>query len=98
MISKEARNMLVSLAKIEAAISRIYERLSRNESFPNPVRVFWASAMDEELEHAKLFNGIREKALKETSIQIEISYDKNQLSDTVNQLKRLLNEVTKGVV
>jgi hypothetical protein len=98
MISRKAENILITLAKIEATVARVYERFARNDSYTDAAREFWGSTVKEELEHEKLFNKIREKAKRDGSTQIEINFDAEQLRKIINGFKKILKEVSKEVI
>jgi hypothetical protein len=98
MISRKTENILITLAKIEATVARVYERFARNDSYTDTAREFWESTMKEELEHEKLFNKIREKANRDGSTQIEINFDTEQLRKIINGFKKILKEVSKEVI
>jgi hypothetical protein len=93
MISQETDILLSSLAKIEAALCKVYEQLSKNEHFSGPVRKFWASISDEELLHAKIFTGIRERAMADSSVLVHLLIDRPQLESFVEKGKALLKTV-----
>jgi hypothetical protein len=65
MISRKTENILITLAKIEATVARVYERFAKNDSYTDAAKDFWESTVKEELEHEKLFNKIREKAKRD---------------------------------
>ncbi|MBW1782407.1 MAG: hypothetical protein JRL30_16905 [Deltaproteobacteria bacterium] len=95
MISREMDNLLVNLAKIERGLARIYEYLSRQETFTATVQRFWKTIMEEELVHEKIFNDIRERAKVDDSFQIEIETDLDGLKAFVGKLNALLDEIKK---
>jgi len=95
MVSSEADNLLVNLAKIERGISKIYQHLSKNENFTPPVKRFWGNLMEEELVHEKIFNDIRERAKVDDAFQFEIATDLNELEDFVQRLNTLLQNIKK---
>jgi rubrerythrin len=98
MISRKTENILITLAKIEATVARVYERFAKNDSYTDAAKDFWESTVKEELEHEKLFNKIREKAKRDGSIQIEINFDTEHLRKIINGFKKILKEVYKEVI
>jgi bisphosphoglycerate-independent phosphoglycerate mutase (AlkP superfamily) len=92
---QETETLLSSLARIEAALAGLYEKFATNEQFSEPVRQFWGSTMNEELEHAKLFNAIREDLKKNPSIQIEVNFDSDRLRHVIKDFQNLKAEVFK---
>ena len=83
------------LARIEAAVARVYERFAKNDSYADAAKEFWESAMKEEPEHEKLFKLILEKANNEDSIEIEVNFDNLELNKTIDDFKRILKEVSR---
>ncbi|MFO7598725.1 MAG: hypothetical protein R6X27_02820 [Candidatus Desulfacyla sp.] len=98
MISPKIDNLLVNLAKIERGIARVYEYLSKLETFTPPVRRFWKTIMEEELVHEKIFKDIRERARVDDSFQIEIDTDLDELKGIVQKLNTLLDDIKKSAV
>ncbi|MGD2125516.1 MAG: hypothetical protein PVG99_05510 [Desulfobacteraceae bacterium] len=49
MISPETERVLLSLEKIETALSGIYQGLPKKEDFTGPVKNFWAEIMNEKI-------------------------------------------------
>jgi hypothetical protein len=98
MISRKTENVLITLAKIEATVAKVYETFAKNDSCTDAAREFWETTMKEELEHEKLFNKIHEKANKDSSIQIEVNFDAEQLLKTIIGLKKILKEISKEVI
>ena len=95
MLSKKTENILVSLARIEAAVAKVYESFSKDAGYTDAARAFWESTMKEELEHEKFFKLILLKANSDDNIQIEINFDTPLLKKTVEDLKRILKVVSK---
>lgn len=95
MLSRRTENILVSLAKIEAAVAKVYESFSKNASYTDAAREFWESAMKEELEHEKFFKLILLKANSDDTIQIEVNFDTALLNKTVKDFKSTLKVVSK---
>lgn len=93
MLSRKSDNLLVNLAKIERGIARVYEYLSKLETFTPPVRRFWGAIMEEELVHEKIFKDIREKAIADDSFEIEIDTDLDELKAIVQKLNTLLENM-----
>ena len=50
MITRETDKVLIGLAKIETAISRVYEKLSRKPYFRQQVKSFWSELANEEIQ------------------------------------------------
>jgi hypothetical protein len=98
MISRNTENILITLAKIEATVARVYERFARNDNYTDAAKEFWESTVKEELEHERLFNKIREKAKRDGSIKIEINFDTEHLRKIINDFKKILKEVSKEVI
>ena len=98
MLSRNLDNLLVNLAKIERGLARVYEYLSKFETFTSPVRRFWKTIMEEELVHEKIFKDIRERARVEDSFQIEINTDLDELKAFVHKLNTLLADIKKSDV
>lgn len=95
MLSKRTENILVSLARIEAAVAKVYEYFSKNTGYTVAAREFWESAMKEEHEHEKFFKLILLKANTDDTIQIEVNFDAALLNKTVKDFKRILKAVSK---
>jgi rubrerythrin len=89
MIARENEKVLVGLAKIETAISRVNEKLSRKPYFRQPVKNFWSELANEEMVHAKIFNEIRERAVSDESLQIQVGSDLVFLKEFVDKAKQL---------
>jgi len=98
MLSCRMDNLLVNLAKIERGIARVYEYLSKLETFTPPVRRFWKTIMEEELVHEKIFKDIRERARVDDSFQIEIDTDLDELKAIVQKLNTLLENIKNSDV
>jgi len=97
MITRELDRLLVHLAKIETGLSKIYERLSKKQNFRPQVRAFWFELMNEELVHARVFNKIREKALSDTSFEVDVLVKEDQLRTFVDRARNLIKMVEKDV-
>ena len=95
MDSQETETLLLSLARIEAALAGLYEEFATNEQFSEPAREFWVSTMKEELEHAHLFNAIREDLKKDPSIQIEVNFESDRLRAVIRDFEGLKAEAFK---
>lgn len=98
MLSHDKDNLLVNLAKIERGVSRIYEYLSKHEGFTPPVRRFWATIMEEERVHEKIFLDIRERARTDDAFEIEMDTDLDELKAFVSRLNRMLDSIKKRAV
>jgi rubrerythrin len=96
MLSRREDNLLVNLAKIEGGIARIYEYLSKNDAFTPPVKRFWASIMEEERIHEKIFHDIRERAKADDAFKIEIDTDLDTLKAFVQKLNTVLQDIKKS--
>lgn len=97
MITRELDRLLVHLAKVETGLSRIYERLSKKQTFRPQVQTFWFELMNEELTHARVFNKIREKALSDGSFQVDVALKEDQLRTFVERARDLIKVVEKDV-
>lgn len=98
MLSGKTDNLLANLAKIERGIARVYEYLSKLETFTPPVKRFWGNIMEEELVHEKIFLDIRERARSDDSFEIEIDTDLNELKAIVEKLNTLLKTIKNSDV
>jgi hypothetical protein len=97
MITRDLDRLLVHLAKVETSLSRIYERLSKKESFRQQVQGFWRELMNEELAHARVFNEIREKALAEDTFEVDVRVKDGQLRSFVDRARDLIKIVEEDV-
>ena len=95
MLSKNVETLLRNLAKIETAVARVYEKFATNDRFTSPAREFWASTMSEELEHAKLFNTIRETAKQDDSIEVKVDFEMDQFKKSVNEFNTILRGISE---
>ena len=89
MLSKENENLLILLENIEKAISNIYGSFAINQAFGDEVSRFWATMMEAELEHAALFRNIKEKAKQKEDVQVQPSFNMDNLRKAYQRIKRV---------
>ncbi|MBN1103082.1 MAG: hypothetical protein JXL84_06690 [Deltaproteobacteria bacterium] len=95
MLSRDQTAVLTGLEKIESGLFRIYQHLSEMRHFAGPVKAFWASISAEELLHAKTVAEIREKALADEGLSLDLKIDRKQLQDFAQKVNSLLERVKK---
>ncbi len=93
---QKIENVLINLAKIEGGFAKIYDFLSKKNSFSKPVRLFWEGMREEELEHARFFNELLAKARKGQGYFMRAEINLAQLKSFVKKINDSLETIKRG--